>query len=612
MIDIVCPNCSMSHPTEESVLGKRVRCEDCGFTFTAAKTRQDNAPVKCPSCKTVHLAPRSLKGKMIRCNDCGHEFLVTATGSAKSEPVRPPSLPPPPVTLSPVPPPVPEAKIVEGDRAHDVLGGYQGTSAPASPEIKQKLKTVWAAVRKRAQRLKLKRDIRNLHTAIDEKCETLGTLTLQHRPQELDLTAEIAELEQIHEVLGQKRMTRDSLEHTSGSGSVLRELKREIAQHQAREREVTIRIGRKAEEARPETPEAAAHYLAIDRLRASLSGKSDQLATLEAEIGPVLGGEIPRLGSLVGPLKLVGGAAAAILVVYFLWTLTAASLMEGDVPRRYRYYIPGSVRGLSFIDFDRLRETDLYADLEPMSPAIKRLLPRNLDVDDVEDLFFVTLRDFSTVTIVRTMEDLSLEDFLPESDEKLDTSDYKGIEYGCFREGYRRYWAAKTDTCTYAVSHKEDALKTVLRRLERREEPELYDELQTALRCARKGDHYMTMRVPDLPDLYPHPFREVLDSVTGIESFGVGLSLGSPLDLNAAIVFHRERDAERFNFGDLIERLEDDLRQEHMPDEVRDSFQARLDMLRRLKTSCNGNVVRLQGSWNRAEIKELMERMFGE
>ena len=100
-------------------------------------------------------------------------------------------------------------------------------------------------------------------------------------------------------------------------------------------------------------------------------------------------------------------------------------------------------------------------------------------------------------------------------------------------------------------------------------------------------------------------------SLSGMEGFGIGASVGSSLDLNAAIVFRRERDAERFDgdFGDLIKSLEDALDEQRMPDEVRESWEDGLDMLKGLKTSCSGKVLRARGSWEVGDVEDLMERM---
>ena len=69
-------------------------------------------------------------------------------------------------------------------------------------------------IKERARAAKLKRDVNNLRTALGEQWEQLGTLTLEHRPTEVDITAELGELAQLHEALPEKQEALDSLRQT--------------------------------------------------------------------------------------------------------------------------------------------------------------------------------------------------------------------------------------------------------------------------------------------------------------------------------------------------------------------------------------------------------------
>jgi DNA-directed RNA polymerase subunit RPC12/RpoP len=77
MISVKCPNCGKAHPAEKEVVGKKVRCEDCGFAFVARQEKLDKITIRCPRCGTEHQAPQAVEGKRIRCNDCGHQFVAS-------------------------------------------------------------------------------------------------------------------------------------------------------------------------------------------------------------------------------------------------------------------------------------------------------------------------------------------------------------------------------------------------------------------------------------------------------------------------------------------------------------------------------------------------------
>ncbi|MFH1918479.1 MAG: hypothetical protein ABIP48_01135 [Planctomycetota bacterium] len=97
--------------------------------------------------------------------------------------------------------------------------------------------------------------------------------------------AEIERLSEVQEDLTQKQMTLDSLRGAKGIGSEVKEVKREIKELQDRERELTIEIGRKTHEARPEMPGSGGTYDGLDILRSSMEAKRSQLAEVESQIG---------------------------------------------------------------------------------------------------------------------------------------------------------------------------------------------------------------------------------------------------------------------------------------------------------------------------------------
>jgi hypothetical protein len=83
----------MAHPAEREVLGKKVRCEDCGFGFVARKEKTGKIVVRCPKCGVEHQAPPMVEGKRIRCNDCGHEFVAVDRADQPAARPAPPAIP---------------------------------------------------------------------------------------------------------------------------------------------------------------------------------------------------------------------------------------------------------------------------------------------------------------------------------------------------------------------------------------------------------------------------------------------------------------------------------------------------------------------------------------
>jgi hypothetical protein len=184
-------------------------------------------------------------GKQVRCNNPGCRQAFTVCPAPQE---------PPGAEVPVVAPPLPDQRAVEGDgppgvappplppgmersrqlSPEEILAGYQRTSKAAGPGIKERLKLGVAAISKRARAVKLKHDVKNLQTAIGGQHESLGALTLQHHPAQVDIHAETAELSQIQEQLAQKQATRDALHATKGSGSAVKELDREMGQLRGR------------------------------------------------------------------------------------------------------------------------------------------------------------------------------------------------------------------------------------------------------------------------------------------------------------------------------------------------------------------------------------------
>ncbi|MHC4178900.1 MAG: hypothetical protein ACYSWU_15415 [Planctomycetota bacterium] len=218
------------------------------------------------------------------------------------------------------------SKIPERLRAGDL-----DTPEPRGAGVKEAVRRGVDRIKNRARALKLRHEVKNVHTALEGVWQKLGNLALTHRPSEVDLSGDLAELSEVQEQVGQKQATADSLRHTKGSGSVLKELRAEIAELHRRRRRLTITIGQKVEAVKADMPGAAAHYGALERLRATLQTKQGDLATLGQELGPVRDTAGGQFFTFKRRLILAGGALFGILILYLAWNV----LIPG-VPRDIR------------------------------------------------------------------------------------------------------------------------------------------------------------------------------------------------------------------------------------------------------------------------------------
>ena len=315
--------------------------------------------------------------------------------------------------------------------------------------------------------------------------EILGTLTLQHQPEQVSITAELNELSQIQNQLSEKQTTLSSLQQTSGSKEVVKQMKQEISQLQTRQKELMVAIGVKADAARPDLPGAAGNYGAIDQLRATIQPKQAELEQLQAEIGPIADKEtISSAGSLArkyAPISI--GAIAAVLILYFgigwVWGLFSSAGWK-----EFQYYIPDDVKSFTYANLKELREHEHSEDLADLSnytedqwlaTAIKSL---NLDEDEIEQLITIDLKDSGTVVVLKTAEDYELEDII-KSTKGNKTETTNDIEYVILQ--YGSLCVARTEKNTFCLAGRKDSMEEEIKHFRREKKPEFDEDFQEAL-----------------------------------------------------------------------------------------------------------------------------------
>jgi predicted Zn finger-like uncharacterized protein len=257
--------------------------------------------ITCPNCNRKLNVKAEAVGRRARCSSCQHVFTVQA---AWGEPAA--------VNESSRPEPS-EKPRREAPGPEEVLQAYKESSKRAAGPVKEELKGVFQKVKTRARTIKLKRHVAKLGSALDDQLERLGLLAIQHRPKQLDLTADLQELREVQQEISDHEATLESLGETRGSGSVVKDLKTEVVELRERERGLMIGIGRNAEEARPEMPGAGGHYSAIDRLRSTLESTEGELAELGHVVPPLPSQPVPE-GRFARPKLLSFGVVVAVVV----------------------------------------------------------------------------------------------------------------------------------------------------------------------------------------------------------------------------------------------------------------------------------------------------------
>jgi len=574
-IPFTCLHCGQKMTADDSQAGEQAMCPGCGkATMVPAKARPPKRPEPPEAGKRVPPA-------------------------ASSPPLTPSSPPPlvppsaPPLVPPSAPPPMPPRPGSPGraPRAGSILEGYRQTAAPARPGWRAGLARVFRATKGRAQAMKVRHEIKSLRTAFEQQLESLGLLTLEHRPSQVDMTGELAELSGVQGRLSERQSTLASLHQTKGSGAVVRQLRREEAVLRDRQRELMIAIGRKAHDARPELPGAAGHYGALDQLRTSQQAKEAELAELEERLGPVFDGRGPGFTSLKKPLLIGGGVVAGLVVLYLLVRL----MMPGGLPRWTRYYIPDDAKGLAYIDLDELRDSPFSEDVETLTGGLLGFIGSlDLDQEDIREIFAVASEEGQLIVALRTEEDADLEDVVEKM--KGDAETFKDREYARSGVGPTFLpYVAKTDKRTFCLAATEEAMKDLLRQLDRGEKAELDEDLERALHYVSGKDHYFA----------------AVDVNSEMAAVAGAISVGSSVKAKGIAIFKKERDAEEAH-EDAMEELEDEIdrKEEALEDadgKEAERIESELHLLHGISLSRSGDSMRFSGKWDSDVLIEMGE-----
>lgn len=585
---------------------------------------------ECPACGCKQMVHVSAVTQRVRCGnpECNQIFSVGAI----------PAVPPSPTTVTPqvqVPPPsvierasFPEQPVVSPPpipSGRSLVAGYEQGSKPRGPGIKARFMSALTSAKKRAKALKFRHDVSNLEIALEGQQENLGKLAVEHQPSGLDIGPHVAAISSIQQELGQKQATLDSLQQTKGSSSVVKELKKQIADLRRQQRDEMIAIGQQTETVKPDLPDVGGSYSAIAQLRTSLEAKRAELDSLDAELGPMLeldAKSVP-IEKLWSWLVIGGGTLVVFLVLYIGFQLFVSPFFAGSLPRWTRDYLVEDAIGVGYANLAEISDSPLVEDF--LGGLLGNGdLPADLDVEDFNAAFTVVLPDGNNVLILRLMEDLPLDDLLPSrgntsSERVTGTSEYRGIEYATIMtsggaSGFGHYFVAKTDANTYCTAGDDDALREVLARFgdRDRETVELDEEIQELVSYVGGEDTYFVSLIEG-----PLAFAVALaDEMEGmpefgkIDAYGIGLSMNSrSVSCRGMAKFGRERDARRWkeDFHSGIDNFEELIKD--APKSEQAGMKAAIGLAEAVRVKQRDNTAYISGTWSVAEIEDVIEEI---
>jgi len=462
-------------------------------------------------------------------------------------------------------------------------------------KVRDKLKAGAGNVKKRAQMVKLNHDIKNLQKALQQQLYALGYQATQQPPEQVDISVEMTELTQIQIQLNEKQTTLASLQQTAGSETVAKQMKQEIAQLQKRQQELVVAIGAKINIARPELPDLAGNYGAIDQLRAAIQPKQAELEQLQTEIGPIEFDKetlfsVGKAGRKYLPYGI--GAIAVILILYFgigwVWGLFSPAGWK-----EFQYYVSDDVSSFTYTNLTNLRKSNLFEDkVDSITSGLKRN-DLDIDVDDIEEIIKISSKDVGSIQVFKTSEDLYLEDMV-KSTGKINTETYKDIDYVLLGRGYSGC-LAKTEKKTYCLARNKEAMEEAIKHLDKEEKPEFDEYFQEALEHVEKLDRY-----------------KVSLGSGDAKASGDGFSVGSSVKDKEIKLFRQEKDAEKVfkELKKIIERNKEDLEDaiEDADDkDLKKYLETKLSFLEASKQSQSGNAWKGEWSYDTDELEDLAD-----
>jgi hypothetical protein len=297
-------------------------------------------------------------------------------------------------------------------------------------------------------------------------------------------------------------------------------------------------------------------------------------------------------------LKVGGGIVAVLIVAGLIWAVVAM-LSGGGIPAWAVYYIPENTQWIAYVNLDKLRGSDLYAQIRKGADKRAMQIEGDVDADDVSEAF-VAGAGFGPadepLVVLRTTKDRPLKEFLPKERRDQPTQSFKSIEYAGFgksADGKERV-CAKTGERTYCFAASEDALKQAIQRLDRKERAKLDKNLQAGLDAVAGGNLYaagINLRNAQMP--------------FAIEMFNTRAWVTSAVQIEATVVFADANDAEKCK--KMIDGFLANLTKlsTMMPGDQKKELES---LLSGVNFSQDGKELRCEAKWNNADVMALVKK----
>lgn len=217
---------------------------------------------------------------------------------------------------------------------------------------------------------------------------------------------------------------------------------------------------------------------------------------------------------------IISGATAVVALIIYL---VADALLHpglGD----FACYVPSDCKALGYCNVAKYLEVNEKLTAVPFVsrlPEIFKAGELRLKQEDIEDIFLVRTKQGRHVIVLRTQDDKTLSDLLPEGPDRGDEGS-TSRSYARITARRRQGFLARTGPGTYCIASDEQTMKDTLRRLEVGHKPTLADDFQRAIRFASGADWYVAKVLAGGSDSWVEGRRGFVGEVHREESVIIG------------------------------------------------------------------------------------------
>ena len=315
---------------------------------------------------------------------------------------------------------------------------------------------------------------------------------------------------------------------------------------------------------------------------------------------PIQAAGVPSGPRWVKPALIGGGITVGVVGLACVFFFVLLPMFGGGLPSWTGVYVPRDVVSVRFTNYKAAVDADVR-DPDDVEDAAERAA-RGAGAADVKgqeiEALFAARGEKATVTVIRTLEDLELDDVIGNYAD-ADVEEEGDFEYVKMAGG--RY-ALEADPRTFAITSGQEAkaeMEDLIERIEKSEREEFPEDFQTVL-------DYVSSE---------HSFSAELstDRNTKWLSRGSGTTIGSSFRNKSITVYEDERDAED-EYDDQMDRFKDEL--EKLEEAVEDADDRDRDLVKAYKVyqealngepQRSGAVLRSSGSVSVSSLRDLLD-----